>query len=282
MRLSSVEIDGYRSFSKRVVLHLDPTVTIVIGANDHGKTNLLEALTHLNKDAKFDEEKDLNWDHIEQPEEFPYLNFTFQLDESDRAEVLRIAQGKLDDSAKATAAAPTPAPAAGDAQDAQPTLAAASEATLTIEKVPHTISCSKKGLTKALTFTKLVGLPEGAATAFMSSALPRVELIKAQESVPDSVSLTELPDATHEFMRGIFYYAGLSADEFETLFSQTDATMMRLEKAEQQLNSTLSANWTQGSGSQVSTCPRVENRPNCLTHKRSSCERTVSTSVAKE
>ena len=44
MKLSSVEIVGYRSFSKKVVLNLDPTVTIIIGANDHGKTNLLKPL----------------------------------------------------------------------------------------------------------------------------------------------------------------------------------------------------------------------------------------------
>ena len=44
MRLVKVEIEGYRSISNRLSLHLDPSVTVVLGANDHGKTNLLEAL----------------------------------------------------------------------------------------------------------------------------------------------------------------------------------------------------------------------------------------------
>jgi predicted ATP-dependent endonuclease of OLD family len=246
MRLSSIEVFGYRSFSKKAVLHLDPAVTVIIGANDHGKTNLLEALTHLNKDAKLDKEKDLNWDHID-----PYLAFTFQLDEDDRAEILRIAQEKMAE----TAAAKTPVvpsspiavilAGAKSPSDLQPSTPP--EAMLTLEKIPSSMSCSKKGLTKALTFTRLAGLPEGTATKFMTTAVPRVEMIKAQETVADSVSLAELRSDTHEFMRGIFYYAGLSSEEFETLFSQTDATMMRLEKAQEQLNKTLRANWAQGS-----------------------------------
>jgi predicted ATP-dependent endonuclease of OLD family len=244
MKLSSVEIVGYRSFSKKVVLNLDPTVTIVIGANDHGKTNLLEALTHLNDSTEFDEERDLNWDRSGAPEEFPHLKFLFQLDENDRTEILRLAQEKLSEStAKVVAAAATSASAA----DAQSTPADQPEPPLSLAMVPHTIVASKKGVSGSLVPAKLHGLPEGTATKFMAAAKPRVELIKAQETVPDSVSATELQDDTHEFMRGIFYYAGLTANEFETLFEQTDATMMRLEKAQQQLNETLRANWTQGS-----------------------------------
>ena len=246
MRLSSVEIAGYRSFSRSVVFHLDPTVTIVIGANDHGKTNLLEALTHLNKDAKFDMERDLNWDHIGEPEQFPHLNFTFQLDESDRVEILRIAQEKLSES-EAVTKSTNPLAAIVSGQAAAAPATAAPSVTLELDSIPRSISCSKKGITKGITFTKFPGLPDGVATKFMGAAMPRVELIRAQEIVPDSVSLGELRADTHEFMRGIFYYAGLSAEEFETLFQQTDATMMRLEKAEKQLNSTLRANWTQGS-----------------------------------
>lgn len=242
MRLSSVEIVGYRSFSQKVVLHFDPNVTIIIGANDHGKTNLLDALTHLNKDTKFDKERDLNWDYVEDPEEFPYLSFTFSLDEEDRAELLRVAQERLAELAKVAASTP-----AAVLLTAQPAPASAPEDPLTLEKIPSSLSCSKKGLAKPLTFTKLSGLPDGTATKFMGEASPRVELIRAHETVPDSVSLAELRADSHEFMRGIFYYAGLSTDEFEKLFSQTDSTMMRLEKAQQQLNRTLRANWSQGS-----------------------------------
>jgi hypothetical protein len=116
-----------------------------------------------------------------------------------------------------------------------------------LNNIPSSTVAFKKGTDGQLRFKKLSGLPEGVATEFMGTAMPRVEMIKAQETVPDSVSLQELSKDSHEFMRGIFYYAGLSASEFQTLFSQTDATMMRLEKAQRQLNETLRANWTQGS-----------------------------------
>lgn len=250
MRLFAVEVGGYRSFSRKAVLHLDPDVTVVIGANDHGKTNLLEALTHLNKDTKFDREKDLNWNREQEPEEFPILSFTFQLDENDRKEILRIALEKRSVETQKTATLPTPVTITDVAQVLVDTLQQMQnplDPPLTLDDVPTTISVTKKGLTKSLVFTKLANLPEGTATQFMNAALPRVELIKAQDTVPDSVSLAELKADTHEFMRGIFYYAGLSRDEFENLFSQTDSTLMRLEKAEQKLNETLRADWTQGS-----------------------------------
>jgi len=156
MKLSSVEIVGYRSFSKKVVLNLDPTVTIVIGANDHGKTNLLEALTHLNESTKFEEERDLNWDQAGAPEEFPYLKFTFRLDETDRTEILRLAQEKLSESAAKVVASANSVPAA----DSQLTAVAPPETLLTRATVPNTIFASKKGVSGSLSFLKLPGLPE--------------------------------------------------------------------------------------------------------------------------
>lgn len=54
MRLVRVSIEGYRSIKERLDVTLDPHVTVLLGANDHGKTNFLQALRHLNEGVGFE------------------------------------------------------------------------------------------------------------------------------------------------------------------------------------------------------------------------------------
>jgi predicted ATP-dependent endonuclease of OLD family len=61
MRLSKLKIKGYRSIKSNEVLVTDDRVTILIGANDHGKTNLLAAIQCLNDDHPITAD-DRNWD----------------------------------------------------------------------------------------------------------------------------------------------------------------------------------------------------------------------------
>ena len=91
MQLTEVYIDGYRSMSKGFSLRIEPAVTVILGANDHGKTNPLEALRHLNPDNPFNKDPDLNWDHESDPENFPHVTYKFGLSEEDRAKLLEIA-----------------------------------------------------------------------------------------------------------------------------------------------------------------------------------------------
>ena len=79
MRLTRVEIEGYRSIGRKVDIRVERDVTILIGANDHGKTNILSAIEHLNPDKQFAPDTDLNWDRVNQSEEFPCLTFHLQL-----------------------------------------------------------------------------------------------------------------------------------------------------------------------------------------------------------
>src|SRR5437867_10876795 len=108
MRLVRMEIEGYRSVAARIALHLDPNVTVILGANDHGKSNVLEALTHLNGDKKFDQERDLNWDRTDDPKNFPFLSFEFELDDADRTNLLELANAALDAEPPTTTAAAAP------------------------------------------------------------------------------------------------------------------------------------------------------------------------------
>lgn len=61
MELKKVIIDGFKSVKKRIVLLVDARVTIFIGANDHGKSNLLAAVLRLNDDMSITED-DIHWD----------------------------------------------------------------------------------------------------------------------------------------------------------------------------------------------------------------------------
>jgi predicted ATP-dependent endonuclease of OLD family len=89
MRLVRVSIEGYRSIKERLEVTLDSHVTVLLGANDHGKTNFLQALRHLNEAESF-EEDDLNWDHAEQSETLPALRFELELTEDEQKYLVRL------------------------------------------------------------------------------------------------------------------------------------------------------------------------------------------------
>lgn len=89
MKLRQVRIEGYRSIREPLVLDVDQRITVILGANDHGKTNALAAIRHLNEDAPFDRERDLNWDYDQRSDEFPRVDFMLALTDDERGELLR-------------------------------------------------------------------------------------------------------------------------------------------------------------------------------------------------
>jgi len=54
MRLKKVVISGFRSFKKAESLRVEDRVTVLIGANDHGKSNVLAAIELLNDDKSLE------------------------------------------------------------------------------------------------------------------------------------------------------------------------------------------------------------------------------------
>jgi len=85
MRLTKVIIKGYRSFKAETAIHLDDNITVLLGANDHGKTNFLSALLHLNEDQLFDRDLDLNWDEEGSGEDqIPVIRYSLKPDSVER------------------------------------------------------------------------------------------------------------------------------------------------------------------------------------------------------
>ena len=87
MRLTRVELEGYRSIKKTLSLHIDRKATVLLGANDHGKSNVLASLQHLNADKPFEENQDLNWDFTGRESEFPRILFEFELTEEEKSAI---------------------------------------------------------------------------------------------------------------------------------------------------------------------------------------------------
>src|SRR5262245_25784399 len=61
MKLNKIIVSGFRSIKGTEEILLDNNVNILIVANDHGKSNILAAIQHLNpKTSILDDER--NWD----------------------------------------------------------------------------------------------------------------------------------------------------------------------------------------------------------------------------
>jgi predicted ATP-dependent endonuclease of OLD family len=400
MRVIRAHIAGYRSIREPLDIDLDEKITVILGANDHGKTNVLSALQHLNPNQGFDPERDLNWDYQEDAENFPETAFVLAFSDDERknlrthlqlsarranitalreeleadlwvaegdgdssksgpiedktaegsspsteaeqvreggvldlagikqrlghayAEELRLLaeindegppdfsgqSADADSSARSSAAkakrartkatsartaVPTPATPAklteqeqkleNEARAAELEAdAAAAEAEegarvakllrsaaemdrmpadgkhplardprwatvkVRLEDIPDRVTLRRKGLLGALEVFD-PNLPDARASLqFLAPRLPRVELFKPVETIPDSATKDSITAEGNDFMRGIFWYAGLTPDEWPPLFKQTDVSTKRLHKATSQLNETLTKAWSQG------------------------------------
>jgi predicted ATP-dependent endonuclease of OLD family len=99
MKLRRVVIEGYRSIRGPLELFIDPTSTIILGANDHGKTNILLALTHLNPDQSFTPD-DLNWNlrvaANTLPADLPRITYELTLDSADQEQIIEGQKHYLD------------------------------------------------------------------------------------------------------------------------------------------------------------------------------------------
>ena len=227
MRLIQVEIEGYRSIGEKITVHVERDVTVLLGPNDHGKTNILHAIAHLNRDTPFSSDSDLNWDRDKHPDKFPAITFRLHLNAAEHLEF----SDRWVKLAAAAASSDTPS---------------ASRPTTVPDEVPRILTVEITGVGANRVY-KVGDDGTSIFTHLLQEGLPRVEIIRSQAEIPDSISVAELTSESHEFMRGILYYAGINPAEPDGLFTQTDTTMRRLQKASEVLNATLKADWVQGS-----------------------------------
>lgn len=280
MKLQTVRITGYRSIKEEMLLHLDGRVTVILGANDHGKSNILAAITHLNRETSFTED-DINWDLIDETQVLPELRFQLGLTPAEKKEFLELwesgststesgpnaeldsnneadseNESELEDAANPENGADLDdeSDSAGDAEENEPNLDDRDDEIRLVPKlnhIPDQITLIRAGLGSALILeSNSAGFEDRLFRElfelFISNQQPRVEIIAPVQTLNDSVSAEEIGRDENEFMQGIFYTAGLDPMSFGGIFDQNDRTTRRLADSSKFLDEQLRNDWAQG------------------------------------
>jgi predicted ATPase len=258
MLLSRIEITDFLSVRGTLPIDLDKKVTILLGSNDHGKSNILRAIEHLNEDTPITEDE-RNWDADSEPE----MSFTLTLAKAETDEwngiVQEIRNRNLEAKSVGSPAAEEPAaqkaaaPPAKAAPPGAPTPAKAADPELELPEealaaVARTLKVARKGAGSPLTFygVPLDDIPSEMSN-FLVEKLPRVELFKTLTgNLQDSATATTIGTDEFEFLQGVFFYAGLDPLKSASLFTQDDRTMRRLDVASEKLDASLRSLWGQG------------------------------------
>lgn len=249
-------------FGEQINVDLDKKVTILLGANDHGKSNILRALCCLNTGQSIkDDER--NWDSEGQPS----ISYEFSLS-SEELKAFKDVLAKLLDAstlesadevaaaaADSTSAATVPntlGPATNsrtdDDSEEEPELEHLAKLKELRARTTDRILFSRVGVDTELMFEEMPWneVPEQ-LSEFLEQRLPRVELFQPTAgTLQDSVTAEQIGTEEFEFLQGVFFYAGLNPIDCKSLFVQNDATERRLDTASKQLDSELRRIWAQG------------------------------------
>lgn len=246
--LKRVLITNFLSIRDQVPIDIDTRVTILVGANDHGKTNILSALRHLNDDAPI-EEAEVNWDALDaMPPGQPVLTYELELSDVEMDEWTQLADAsqKPDEAVGARIdlgnAGPDEAVAVGVVPAGTDTL------------IPH-IDSGKKMLVLVRTG---IGSPMKVGATpisdiasplrdFINTRKPRVELLTPLPgNLQDSVTASQIASPDFELMQGIFYLSGLDPPSSDWLFRPNDRTSRVLDEASLELTKRIRGLWEQG------------------------------------
>jgi len=235
MKLNKLVVQGFKSVKGEESLIVDGKVTILIGANDHGKSNLLDAISRLNDDKKIEGE-DRNWDLPES--EIVKLQWHFIPSDSalEKIKSMEIVPPPVQEKTDVSVPADPSAPAVADVPKEE-----CFPVNTTGEIVYY--RDSKDNIVKVLSVPLQIPVSK---SADILSLRPRVELfIPPTTNLVDQVNLSQLEQPDFEFMQGIFRIAGIW-DVRQTIFSQNDKNAKILNQASEVLTNMLNDRWNQG------------------------------------
>lgn len=246
MLLKTVNISGFKSFRKTAKLPISGRTTVLVGPNDHGKTNALQAIDRLNASKPF-QPTEVN-DRL-QGQDAAYISYVFGLDAPEVQALREAAQGSLQ-TVKLPESPSSPAQVVqaivegmGNTPDyivhLRPWL----------DKLDSTPEVELIRQPEKSVQVKLDDLPESlrpiVASAVMSK-LPNVFLFTpdALRQLPDTVDLAALEK--NEVMQGVFRLAGIWENRARLLSGNTRKNQDELRDASQNLTTRVRQNWTQG------------------------------------
>ena len=93
MIVSNIHINGYKSINK-MSLPLDPKITVLIGPNESGKTNILKSIEHFKPDLSLNTDLTCQYSELYQNAKPPQVGFEFtNFTRDDRAKLIKIYEG---------------------------------------------------------------------------------------------------------------------------------------------------------------------------------------------
>jgi len=258
MRLRKLSIKDFLSISGTINLDIDPSATVLLGANDHGRSNILKALCCLNDDTPIGRDQ-VNWDCSSEP----CISFEFALDDEERDLFLKkipsrlgltaaivTADGEMVNSVRINEDEITETPDSDAPTD-----------DATAEEVQSRMHLLHRRIAKSGTFIvqrvgagaplRVMGIPLASlpkdVLGIVRTHLPRVELFQASSGeLQDAVQADQIKTPPFEFLQGVFYYAGLDPLSMDGLFQQDDSTERALDEASERLDKELRSIWAQG------------------------------------
>lgn len=246
MRLSKVLITGFRSIQKTEEIILDKRINILIGANDHGKSNILAALKCINEDNPINEE-DRNWDLPATDAVKVQWNFSVDdefINKFSNLEKVTENIVPVNETENDSAEFPPSETSNVLAPEVVPPLEVKYFQTNSDQEIIY----YREG-TGTTSTIKVLSTPMQIPIekeADLLALRPRAELFEAPKTnLIDRVNLAQLETKEFEFMQGIFMLAGIW-EQRKTIFEENDKTSKLLNEASTKLTSILNDKWNQG------------------------------------
>lgn len=286
MVLKSLVIEDFLSIRGKIEISFDQRVTILLGANDHGKSNILRALSCMNEGSPIEGE-DKNWDAPGEPK----LLYRFKMTAEERASFDRVltkvrasclnelvslrqewaAKRSGGDGIEERHPALTPTlPRKSPSGEVQRTSASADEnegddnievkleeSNARVEKLRELtdrvkasalIELERVGVGTPLLFEgEPVNGWDEEVNEFLVGHIPHIEVFQPNAgALQDSVTPEQIATEEFEFLQGVFFYAGVNPLNCQDLFVHNDETERLLDTASTQLDAELRRIWGQG------------------------------------